>query len=208
MQQVPLPYAVNWIIKNIFNTYALKRYACFLLHHFLPHSYFCIRLRNCFPQSWSAGHGGKALNVLFAKLKGKCIIFLCVNFRRRKAQKHTRYLKADTNFGYCKINATIQRFHCDEIIGNLRWRRFRGDGNFNRTWRHDLCNIAYALTHHIAVVLLPAKNDYACSGKNDAWSISGNVIGSEAKMPAKCCSDERSDGSFVWQWQRCNFLPL
>ena len=25
--------------------------------------------------------------------------------------------------------------------------------------------------------------------KNDTWSISGNVIGSEAKMPAKCCSD-------------------
>ena len=37
---------------------------------------------------------------------------------------------------------------------------------------------------------------------------SGNFIGSEAKMSAKCCSDERSDGSFVWQWQRCNFLPL
>ena len=54
----------------------------------------------------------------------------------------------------------------------------------------------------------PAKNVYACSGKNDTWSISGNVLGSEAKMPAKCCSDERSDGSFVWQWQHCNFLPL
>ena len=54
----------------------------------------------------------------------------------------------------------------------------------------------------------PAKNVYACSGKNDTWSISGNVIGSERKMSAKCCSDERSDGSFVWQWQRCNFLPL
>ena len=30
--------------------------------------------------------------------------------------------------------------------------------------------------------------------KNDTCSISGNVIGSEAKMSAKCCSDERSDG--------------
>ena len=52
------------------------------------------------------------------------------------------------------------------------------------------------------------KNFYACSAKNDTWSISGNVIGSEAKIPAKCCWDERSDGSFFWQWQRCNFLPL
>ena len=42
----------------------------------------------------------------------------------------------------------------------------------------------------------PAKNVYACSAKNDMWSIAGNVIGSEAKKPAKCCSDERSDGSF------------
>ena len=41
----------------------------------------------------------------------------------------------------------------------------------------------------------PAKNVYACSAKNDTWSISGNVIGSEAKMSAKCCSDERSNGS-------------
>ena len=46
------------------------------------------------------------------------------------------------------------------------------------TWRHS-----------------PAKNVYACSGKNDTWSISSNVIGSEAKMPGKCW-DERSDGSF------------
>ena len=22
-------------------------------------------------------------------------------------------------------------------------------------------------------------------------------------MPAKCCSDERSDGGFIWQRQRC-----
>ena len=48
----------------------------------------------------------------------------------------------------------------------------------------------------------PAKNVYACSGKNDTWSISGNVIGSEAKIPAKCCWDERSDGSSFRQWQR------
>ena len=40
-----------------------------------------------------------------------------------------------------------------------------------------------------------AKNVYACSGKNNPWSISGNVIGSEPKMPAKCCWDESSDGS-------------
>ena len=38
----------------------------------------------------------------------------------------------------------------------------------------------------------PAKNVCACSTKNDTWSISGNVIGSEAKIPAKCCWDERS----------------
>ena len=44
-----------------------------------------------------------------------------------------------------------------KLVGNLRWRRFRGDGNFNRTERHDLCNIAHALAHHIAVVLPSAK---------------------------------------------------
>ena len=58
------------------------------------------------------------------------------------------------------------------------------------------------------VLPTPAKNVYACFAKNATWSISGNVIGSEAKMPAKCCWDERSDGSFFWQWQLCNFLPL
>ena len=42
----------------------------------------------------------------------------------------------------------------------------------------------------------PAKNVCACSTKNDTWSIKGKVIGSEAKLPAKCCWDERSDGSF------------
>ena len=52
----------------------------------------------------------------------------------------------------------------------------------------------------------PAKTVCACSTKNDTWSISGDVIGSEAKMPAKCCSDESSDGSFFWQRQRCKFL--
>ena len=26
----------------------------------------------------------------------------------------------------------------------LKWNLFRGDGNFNRTWRHGLCNIAAA----------------------------------------------------------------
>ena len=51
-------------------------------------------------------------------------------------------------------------------------------------------------------------SSFTGSTKNDTWSISGNVIGSEAKIPAKCCWDERSDGSFFWQWQRCNFLPL
>ena len=30
-----------------------------------------------------------------------------------------------------------------------------------------------------------AKNVCACSTKNDTWSISGNVIGSEAKMPVE-----------------------
>ena len=35
--------------------------------------------------------------------------------------------------------------------------------------------------------LSPAKNVCACSTKNDTSSISGNVIGSEAKIPAKCC---------------------
>ena len=51
-------------------------------------------------------------------------------------------------------------------------------------------------------------SSFTGSTKNDTWSISGNVIGSEAKIPAKCCWDETSDGSCFWQWQRCNFLPL
>ena len=52
----------------------------------------------------------------------------------------------------------------------------------------------------------PAKNVCACSTKNDTWSISGNVIGSEAKMRAKCCSDERSDGSFFLAVTALQFL--
>ena len=44
-----------------------------------------------------------------------------------------------------------------KLVGNLRWIRFRGDGNFNRTGRHDLCNIAHALAHHFAVVLPSAR---------------------------------------------------
>ena len=53
------------------------------------------------------------------------------------------------------------------------------------------------------------KMQSAYSAKNDTWSISGHIIGSEAKTPAKCCWDERGDDSFFFcQWQRCNFLPL
>ena len=66
----------------------------------------------------------------------------------------------------------------------------------------------YGSAHAQGTGRSPEKNVCACSGKNDTWSISGNVIGSEAKMPAKCSSDERSDGSFFWQWQRYNLLPL
>ena len=53
-------------------------------------------------------------------------------------------------------------------IGNLRWRRFWGDGNFNRTWRHDLCNIAHARAHHIAVVFPSATWNWSvwCCGEN------------------------------------------
>ena len=54
-------------------------------------------------------------------------------------------------------------------LGNLRWRRFRGDGNFNRTWRHDLCNIAHALAHHIAVVLPSATWNWS------VWLCGENV---------------------------------
>ena len=54
-------------------------------------------------------------------------------------------------------------------IGDLRWRRFRRDGNFNRTWRHDLCNIAHALAHHIAVVLPSATWNWS------VWRCGENV---------------------------------
>ena len=56
-----------------------------------------------------------------------------------------------------------------KLVGNLRWRRFRGDGNFNRTGRHDLCNIAHALAHHIAVVLLSATGNWS------VWRCGENV---------------------------------
>ena len=32
----------------------------------------------------------------------------------------------------------------DHINRDLKWNLFRGDGNFKRTWRHGLCNIAAA----------------------------------------------------------------
>ena len=46
--------------------------------------------------------------------------------------------------------------------GNLRWRHFLGDGNFNLTWRHDLCIIAHALAHHIAVLAPVGDVKLAC----------------------------------------------
>ena len=45
-----------------------------------------------------------------------------------------------------------------------------------------------------------AKNVYACSGRNDTWSILGNVIGSEAKTPEMKdveMKDWSGDRSFV-----------
>ena len=55
-----------------------------------------------------------------------------------------------------------------DAAGNLDGDVFRGDGNFNRTWRHDLCNIAHALAHHIAVVLPSATWNWSvwCCGEN------------------------------------------
>ena len=50
---------------------------------------------------------------------------------------------------------TLEEGTAIETSGNLRWRRFRGDGNFKRTWRHYLCNSTHALAHHIAVLLSP-----------------------------------------------------
>ena len=38
-------------------------------------------------------------------------------------------------------------------LGNLRSTRFWGDGNYNRTWRNDLYDIAHALADHLAVVV-------------------------------------------------------
>ena len=55
------------------------------------------------------------------------------------------------------------------LLENLRWRRFRGDGNFNRPWRHDLCNIAHALAQHIAIVLASAMRNWS------VWRCGENV---------------------------------
>ena len=38
-------------------------------------------------------------------------------------------------------------------FGNLRSTRFGGDGNYNRTWRNNLYDIAHALADHLAVVV-------------------------------------------------------
>ena len=38
-------------------------------------------------------------------------------------------------------------------LGILRSTRFWGDGNYNRTWLHDLYHIAHALADHLAVVV-------------------------------------------------------
>ena len=79
------------------------------------------------------------------------IFFFLINFEWRDTGK--------TN------NSTVQSWK----IRNLRWRRFRRDGNFNRTWRHDLCNIAHALAHHIAVVLPSATWNWS------VWRCGENV---------------------------------
>ena len=46
---------------------------------------------------------------------------------------------------------------------------------------HIMACVRYRPYHGVS----PAKNVCACSTKNDTWSISGNVIGSEAKMPVE-----------------------
>ena len=56
-------FSLRYFSKNIFNTYALKGYVWFSLHHFPSPQYFCICLRNCFSPSWSVRTWRKTINV-------------------------------------------------------------------------------------------------------------------------------------------------
>ena len=57
LKNMPIYFAIDISIENIFNTDALKRYMWFLLY--IPHTFFCIHLNNCFPPSLACVAGAK-----------------------------------------------------------------------------------------------------------------------------------------------------
>ena len=69
-------FSFRYFSKNIFNTYALKGYVWFSLHHFPSPQYFCICLRNCFSPSWSVRTWRKTINVSFEECKEKDTFFV------------------------------------------------------------------------------------------------------------------------------------
>ena len=52
-----------------------------------------------------------------------------------------------------EVRPKVLCIHTKLIIRELNMETFSWRRNFNRKRRHDLCNIAHALAHHIAVVL-------------------------------------------------------
>ena len=94
-------------IKNIFNTYALKWYVWFWLHHFPTLQYFLHLSKKLLPT-----------NVISLHMEEKQSIY-----RSKSLKENTLSLRVNcelwyinTNFTYCTINVTIQRFHHDEKI--------------------------------------------------------------------------------------------
>ena len=53
----------------------------------LPHSTFCIRLRNCSRRRDQLAHGGRTINVSFEELKGKDTFFARELSRQKGLEK-------------------------------------------------------------------------------------------------------------------------
>ena len=110
--------------KNIVSDYALKRYVWFSLPHFPIQQYFLHPSQKLLPAIVISSHMEEKQPMYRFKSLKENILSLCVNDSDRKAQKiFARFLKANINFVYCTINATIntltKRFHRDEKILRL-----------------------------------------------------------------------------------------
>ena len=110
---MPILIAIDIFIKNVFKTYASKRYIQFSLHHHPTTQYFLHPSKeSSFRQRDQFAHGGEAIDATF---KGKGTFFVSECLRQRRLEKLCEMFES---FVFCMINATTltERFHCYEKI--------------------------------------------------------------------------------------------